>query len=684
MVNPKITQDKIISLAMYQELERVYEFVLYGDNILEGITLLNILTLSDDILQFVGIVYHPIDQPIYIFQDDQGRKYAIKICGSFDKWDLPETANKIRSFVDLPDYIFYSVSTGHTILAGENTETASVGNSQWQREGRKIGAARNGVPFIYQTFYSGKDESQDTIREPNSLQVYNQLLYSIRYRTPSFVAYFENNFEGAKTRDRTTEVSKSLFANYIKSVIVADVDATYIKTKQELESQFFVHMLSYLKEGKFGRNKIAKNARLESDFPIINQQVKDALLNHPDDFSEKLVNYIYTGDKDFIQQYPIDKINKDLLCAWTAYKDKQWISEIIQFLDNKNTAAKTYKTGNCKVSIIDTSNTKLFLKNKFPDKTNIIDLVLDEKKHPESVLLPLRIHKTSNGSLTFSPDPESGEIAAFCELFGYDYKQTKTRPVIGYCIVDTPEGFNINNKIGTKLYKAIATYIDILILDNSILITDFKEHIPHGSLLDDGKSITEIYPNNTTEETAVVATYLNQTTIHSNWSLCFIHTHHSSWQQLVIHNHDHDAQHKIDRISTKVDLIMQDTNGIFMIAEGKNDYTDILKDAKIQKAMKDASDTIDNLCATEHTKFNAFIYNLKIHPDKEPEYYATQEAEKVAGDIQKGYFNNIASEHDFVIIIVYTKEDKSTGFKLVYSKDFTASLKIQLDQEFNQ
>ncbi|EOX1263876.1 hypothetical protein ACPDI4_000367 [Campylobacter upsaliensis] len=176
LVNPRI-KDKIITLKDYEKLSKPFEFILYGDNILEGISLLNNLTLNDDLLAFYGVVYEPYDSPIYIFRESD-HFYAIKICGHYDKWNLPNDVSFIKSFVDLPDYIFYSIQHSKVILAGENTETASVGNSQWQREGRKIAAAKLRVPFIYQTFYSGKDESLDTIREPNALQAYNAILFS--------------------------------------------------------------------------------------------------------------------------------------------------------------------------------------------------------------------------------------------------------------------------------------------------------------------------------------------------------------------------------------------------------------------------------------------------------------------------------------------------------------------------
>ena len=51
-------------------------------------------------------------------------------------------------------------------------------------------------------------------------------------------------------------------------------------------------------------------------------------------------------------------------------------------------------------------------------------------------------------------------------------KSEKERPIIGYCIVNTPDNFSILDKEGTKLYKAIAEYVDILIINDQLLITD--------------------------------------------------------------------------------------------------------------------------------------------------------------------------------------------------------------------
>lgn len=683
LVNASIRGDKIMTVADYLKLTSVHEFILYGDNILEGITLLNDMTQSEKILAFHGAIYEPIDQPIYLFTDDGGEYYAIKICGNYEKWNRPALVTDIIEYIDLPDYIFYSIGNKRVVVAGENTETASVGNSQWQREGRKLGAARNRIPFIYQTFYSGKDESQDTIREPSSLQVYNHLVYSIRYRVPSFVAYFENNFEGASTRQRTPVDSKELFAEYLKSSLVADVHPQEVGYRKQLEKKFFIHMIDFLKEAKYEHKGVVGDIpRLDQDFPVINAQVRQALLMDTEEFASDLVRYIYDGDNEFIAKYPIDDLQLSNMRDWAGYTRKQWISELITYLSNNNATPKSYIKGQSKVGFGDTKTCKDYLISRFPEQGKAISKRLDDSKYSDCMIMPLRIHKSSNGCLTFSPDPESGEIAAFCELFGYNYKGEKKRPVIGYVIVETPLGFNFAEKKRTKLYKAVSKYVDMIIFNDSTLLTDYPYAYPKTDYIP--TSIICERPTSTTEEMNVVSTYLNLSTIKSNWRLCFIHTHHSSWQQLVVYNGAEKKEHKIDRVSTKPDLIMQDTSWHFMIAEGKDQYMELLRDSKIKKAMEDSARIVDGLCDVNHTRFNAFMYNLLTEPTVDPQYYVNCEVSKVEGALVRGHFNNVAYERDYVIIIVYLDQKYSTRFKLVYSKEFDPTLKEQLDKEFDQ
>lgn len=686
LVNQKITKEKLISIEKYLEIDSINEFILYADNILEGISLLNDLTINDNILIFYKVVYEPIDQPIYLFTDEQKKFYSIKICGAYDKWELPSEVSKLINYIDLPDYVLYSIRERKVILAGENTETASVGNSQWQREGRKLGAARLGVPFIYQTFYSGRDESQDTIREPSSLQVYNHLIYSARYKTASFVAYFDNNFENSQTRFRSPVDSKEIYTGYIKSVIYTFVNPDKIDLKKKYEKLFFLHMLEYIKEPKFiDLNKTNKLPRIIKDLPSINQEVFKNIVENSSSFVENLIKYIYSLDKNEIEKFlASDKLlnfNSEKFEYWSSYSTKKYIKNIFDFFTLKGYLPKTYIKGSAKIGFVKTDLSNSYLINKFHTHSRTINLILDSKKFPESILLPLRIHKLSNGRLVFSPDPESGEIVSFAELFSKNLRDQKIRPVIGYCIVDTPSDFDILTKKGTKLYKAIAEYVDILILDDYKIFfslpnsASYSNHIP--------SNIVSTNPISKTEEVAVVSTYLNQSTIQSNWELCFIHTHHSSWQQLVIHYSGSEVQEKIDRISTKVDLIMQLDNK-FMISEGKNTFQGILSDQKIQNAIILTSKKIDFLYKSENIKFDAFVYNLQTTPTKNPQFYLGREAETVHESIKMGHFDDIAYNQSYVVIIVYLDEKSKTKFRLVYSKNFDTNLKIQLDKEFCQ
>ena len=684
LINESIRPEKIISLSDYLSIPDKKEYVLYADNILEGITLLNLLTQTKELLFFYAVVYEPIDQPIYIFKDDRAVFYAIKICGAYNKWNLPEAVIKIKDYIDLPDYILYSLYSKKPILAGENTETASVGNSQWQREGRKLGAAKCRCPFIYQTFYSGKDESLATTREPSSLQVYNQLVYSVRYRVPSIVAYFENNFEGASTRVRYPKDSTALFIRYIKSILLSDIHPECQSLKRNCEQQFFRHMIDYLKEGKYDTHQhIDSVARLNNDLPVIDPHVKEGLLVDTDSFVKALLAYLYGESNDFIAQYPLDRFNHQAFVPWKAYGKKPYIRDLILYLAQQGRPAVSYKSGNSKIAWADTRLCRQFLENKFSESREAVAHILDAEKYPQALLMPLRIHKKSNGQLTFSPDPESGEIAAFCELFGYTCLARKKHPVIGYCIVDTPTNFDLHGKTDTKLYKALANYIDILILNNAQVITSFAS--PVEETPEEPVSIPAIYPKSLTEEMAIVSTYLNLSTIRDKWLLCFIHTHHSSWQQFMLHDRDGKiCQHKIDRVSTKLDLIMQDKS-LFLLAEGKNKYAELMSDRKIGTAMRAAGKLIDQLYAAEHTTVEAFIYNYPL-PSQDPEAGLKQEVEKVQQAIARGDFAHLANVSDFVVIIVCVwpaSPGVHTKFKLVYSESFDPTIRARLDAEFN-
>ena len=78
------------------------------------------------------------------------------------------------------------------------------------------------------------------------------------------------------------------------------------------------------------------------------------------------------------------------------------------------------------------------------------------------------------------------------------------------------------------------------------------------------------------------------------------------------------------------------------------------------------------------------MYNLDTVPEKNPEFYVSREQETIEMAINLGHFSNIAHHESFVVIIVYLNEKAQTGFKLVYSPKFDATIKEKLDKEFNQ
>lgn len=416
----------------------------------------------------------------------------------------------------------------------------------------------------------------------------------------------------------------------------------------------------------------------------------NAIKSDPSKFAGDLVKYIYGSCSGFLRSYPIDSISKTKMVTWAGYNSKQYIGNFISYLTKSGKAPLSYISGQSKVAIADTSLCNNYLTGLFSKYKADINRILDPNVYAETVLMPLRIHKRSNNSLTFSPDPESGEIVAFGELFGKNSKNNKIRPVVGYVIVNTPLGFKFNAKAGTKLYKAIEKYVDILIINNTTVITSYTGTPFSGGSVP--KKICSVYPKSLTEEVSVASTYLNLSQIKAHWELCFIHTHHSSWQQMVVKSvYGKYNQHKIDRVSTKVDLIMQDSypclnspqKTVFLVGEGKNDYFDLIRDKKIKKAMEDTSVLLDLLYECNvNLKFDAFIYNLNTVPDKDPSYYVNCEINKVEGAIRLGHFKSIAYEKNYVIIIVYLDEFKKTKFELVFSPNFNPVIRAKLLKEF--
>jgi hypothetical protein len=292
----KLKKENFIDKKKFSELTNNHNFGLYADNILEGLSFLNGFVLSaDKILKFAYVMYEPVDQPTYIFKDSNNHHYSIKIFGAFYNWNLPAEVENLYKMMDIPDFAMFNLETKKTIFAGETTETASVGNSQWQREGRKISAASLGIPFIYQTFYSGKDESQDSVREPTSLQVLNHLMYSLKYKVPSFVIYLENNFTDGVNKTRETN-AEELMISYFKTLIIQSSKKNLSEEKKDLERKILLHMLDYITEEKTIRKKLIK--RVSSDFPILNKILLKILTDDKLNYVKGIFEYLNCSTYD--------------------------------------------------------------------------------------------------------------------------------------------------------------------------------------------------------------------------------------------------------------------------------------------------------------------------------------------------------------------------------------------------
>ena len=142
-LNQKVIKEKKLS---FSEFEKIYsksnrkEFVLFGDNVIECLTVLN-QSIEQDLCKFIGIYYPYLHIPIYIYQYKNFNIF-IKAAGYFDRWLLPKSVREYVNKYDIPDIVFYSIDSQKILMAAELTETASVGNSEIQREGRRAAASR--------------------------------------------------------------------------------------------------------------------------------------------------------------------------------------------------------------------------------------------------------------------------------------------------------------------------------------------------------------------------------------------------------------------------------------------------------------------------------------------------------------------------------------------------------------
>lgn len=446
-----------------------YCFLIYSDNILESINILDLLAEGNPFLQIIGVSYEPIDQAIYLFKERGKDRYiCIKVLGRYENWELPNTISSLINFIDKPDFVLVDEEQNKEIFVGETTGTANVGNSQWQREGRKISAAQKRVPMIYQTYYSGTDrsmfsrdqidngEAQGQVRQPTSLQIINHFIYSLRYQVPSFVIYYPNpQYDTVIGFDRSETQGKKLLRDYLSICLLYSIDKNYKSNKKQIESLIFTNMLNFINEQVLHRNATIR--RIDKDFPI--QPANQILKNNNETFVRFLVDYI-NQDAAMDNKFNLTDWDFNTFSDWShRYSDVR----LLRLLSKNKLPLLSYSANATKVGFTRNTLSLINLLNKiYPKDSGKFAQKLNNKL-PTLIIPTLMFQKRGNKYIS-KVDPGTGEIVAFAELFSKDIQGNKSMNVLIYVHVSGPDEFSMN----TKLFKAIKQYADCLIINERI------------------------------------------------------------------------------------------------------------------------------------------------------------------------------------------------------------------------
>jgi len=680
--NQPLLRNRVASPTDHQLLlqrEHCRNFVLFGDNILECLSLLNPAVAQSQLWEFVHIAFEQLEMPTYVFRSHSGQLISVSTRGVYSNWSLPARVSELIYKYDLPDFVLYDIDEDVIVFAGELTETASVGNSQWQRELRKIAAAELGVPFVYQTAYSGKDDGQDTIREPTSLLVHNALLYSVRHRVPSLVFFVEPNIESSRSRER----SDSLAPSRISDLFIAHV-LEQIGEKSQLvrliETEILRSMVRYLKEPKLADLKRGRTtSRLERDLPCLKSEVLEMILRRDDEFVESLLLWFDTSSTDCSTPDILGGLcdfDQNKLQIWTDKKNVRYICDLFDYislngLDEAKAPLKKFAAG-----ILPTEVVKQFVEDRLQGVSPV--MVTQRLNLPETVVIPVVFHKGHGESVIFTKDPYAGNTAAFAELLGFDCKGKKSRSVITYCVSENPSDFDIDSKKDTTLYKALAKYSDLLIVDSRKAVWNFE---PSALVQTDAIEVSSelaIKPLNRTEDMALTALMFQLGVVASDWSIAMVSIHHSSWQQLRLRGRDGRLQTvKIGRDSAKVDLVLQASDDVFLVAEGKKTVRDFFRSSseeeKIRTALVATKQKIDELLLdSKALKFSTFVCH--VDEEKSNDTFAT--GADIRERIRDGSFGRLAGG-EFVVVGLLPLES-SSRFIVEFSQGFPTQIQEKL------
>ncbi|MDO8886805.1 hypothetical protein [Candidatus Oleimmundimicrobium sp.] len=467
-------KQKKIRVLTLEELEGICKkaehvnLVSFSDNVLESVHVFDLMIQFSKFLKLVGVVYEPISQPIYCFITPDNKYINIKICGQYSAWNIPESVAKIIQFADIPDIVICEFDKNFSpVVVIETTGTANVGNSQWQREGRKLGAVVSNTPILYQTFYSGTDRSQKVNegqpREPTSLQVINHIIYSIRYKCPSFVIYFNNSEVDVRLGfNHSPTEGRSLIGNYLSLILLNSAFGTHKEDKVKFERSILKHMMAYLNDSvvKYGRSCL----RIDNDLTVLTEKQRSLLLGKDLSLEDFVIKRVY--DKSAKIESNCDILSWDFknFVSWVPgnIEDKPLIKNLI----NQKIKLLSYKKGISKIGVcLDTAKLKQIIESKYnPNKITLASL---DTSLP-TLIFPGRIWKGKKK--IESGDPESGELYAFKELFTLDLDGRKTMNLLLYIFVEPPREFQYKEFIAknTKLTRSFKHNADLIIVNDEV------------------------------------------------------------------------------------------------------------------------------------------------------------------------------------------------------------------------
>jgi len=662
------------------ESEHVESFVLFGDNITECLSVIN-QTISHDYCKFIGVHYEYLHVPIFVYKF-KNIFFVIKVCGFYDRWVLPETVFNYINYHDLPDIVFYSINDQKILFAAELTETASVGNSELQRDGRRVAAAKLGIPFIYQTFYSGYDKSQEKIREVTSKISYSSLLYTSIYETPSLVLYLENpNKKHRVSSSRSYKTSENFVGDYLLLSMINKYDeANYF---EELIIKFLESAIEYLIEDKVYRNKNHVRISSPEDLPMVSVEVSDVFRNKilRKQFMDDLIDLAVKktiSKEDFYKKYPLTKY--DLKADWKSKIQKSSKSGPVKFLDKvsydlvKNSRLKALTNfSGFKVGVIKTSVLVEYLESNFKNFSKADKDSLNQ--YDETIIFPTRLHKTDKKKgLLFSKDPESGELAHFTQLMAIDpITKKKTRGIFGPVIKIPPKDFSLEDKKYTALYRSLYENMDLLMMNKGtefVITSNLDPKIEKSEIIKDSDvhMLTSFREKKLHEENALVTVFIKSKINEPDIFNCYFATSHSSWQTTAVKNAEIIDFIAMGRDSSHLDMVLQ-LNELFLLAEGKksfNGFTTGDEPKKIAKAFKNTKKKISKTYNEDPAFINLFICLDENNDDK------------IKDSVKNNEFKKMTSNEEYAVITVNPKE-KYNNTKIFFTDNFDPGLKNKMN-----